>query len=156
MSTAPISKSTPITIGLVISMAALAFFFGQVMADVKGDTRRNTSDIAGILNQIAILNTNLTTTNGKIIELNGKLDGLTTQINRVTVVRPNPAPRITVVASRGSTQPIQPAPQQSAQPPQQNPQPGPQPDPQPAIPPGQAPLLPCGLLPILCNQGSLL
>lgn len=148
MSTPTITRSTGITISVavLVSIVGMAYVFGSETSSLKSETARNTKDIVSILSQIDSLNKNLVTTNGNIIQLNEKLNGLTAQINRVTVARPSPQPKVVVVASQGPTQPIQPA----NQPPQN------EVEPQPADPAPQAEPLPCTLLPLLCYQGRFL
>lgn len=145
MSTPTISKSTTISIALVTTFVIGAYALGAKFS--AGDAKDVQQDavISKLAVNIDTLTANSAEMKGSIIRIETLMENLTAQ-NRVTVSKPTPAPRVVVLASQGSTQPITPA----NQPPQNDP------NPQPADPPEQAPILPCTLLPILCNQGRLL
>lgn len=77
MSDISIDKKTGISLGLLIVLAPAIFFGIATWTKIQSQTDRNTTDIVTLTGKIDTLNDNLSTTNGNIIELNTKLDGLT-------------------------------------------------------------------------------
>lgn len=65
MPTVNIDNRTTVSIGIFLAVASIIVWGANVNAQVQ----QNTKDIAVILEKIDSLNTNLTTTNGNIIEL---------------------------------------------------------------------------------------
>jgi uncharacterized protein YlxW (UPF0749 family) len=79
-----INDKTSIGLGLLIVLVPALVVGITAWANLRSQTDRNTSDIVSIVSKLDTLNTNLTTTNGNIIELNTRLDGLAGQQNQST------------------------------------------------------------------------
>jgi hypothetical protein len=90
MADIPLDKRT-ISVGIIMAAFPIVFYGITTWTRVQAQTDRNTSDIASIVSKLDSVNENLVKTNGNIIELNTKLEGLT----RESTTRVEVSPRST-------------------------------------------------------------
>lgn len=141
-----IDKGTTISISLVISIIAVAFFVGMLNAE----TNRNSEDITAVFTKLESFNENLSETNGNLIELNTRLDAITRESVSLTVEKSStPSVRVVVVPPQSNSR-LQTASNPQTQP---TPEPNPEPEPTDSEPPLVALLqaAPCSVLGVFCN-----
>lgn len=116
---------TSISIGLIVVLAPTIFLAISTWTRMQSQTERNTTDIAAIFKKLDTLNDNLVETNGNIIKLNTRLDGLTSERGSISVAPVTQPEDSVVVVRNNDMQPI--GPQQNniqpAEPPQESKEP---------------------------------
>jgi hypothetical protein len=85
MSDISIDKKTGISIGLLIILAPVFFWAVTTWARLESKVEGNTADIASMVNSLGSLTETLTETNGNVIALSTKLDGIAAQLSPASI-----------------------------------------------------------------------
>lgn len=124
MTNISIDSSTGIRLGLLVVLAPAIFWGITTWTRVQSQTEQNTSDISTLVSKLDTLNDNLNKTNGNIIELNTKLDSLTSRNNTTAQTNTEDPINVTYLQPTSEVQPTSSEAQEATiqQPPSETPQ----------------------------------